>query len=321
MAPLSILVTESVIVAGCMEMIKLFGKEDPDVDGYLCGHTSTVTSFAWLKAGRLLASGSEDCTVGIWSLDDRTCLGLMSGHAGPVSSVRWASNGMLASCSLDWTVRIWDALSQTTLQIHESDDGQQLLDLAWDAHSDQFYVGAKSGKNVIEVLILNVHSGFLERKLGWDYGSGVTLDCSLNGRVVCASGGAREHSGIIRICDPNLDASPFTPRTHQGKLYLAGGQSVSSANSDRPNDGKSSQAPRLTLQISHPNAEEAHFYSPFKGGKSWARAWSGNGLKYASLSSGFSIRRISWGSLRAYSQNIICRFFERQYVPCVLLMG
>lgn len=86
------------------------------------GHTKTVRSIAWAPSGKTLATGSFDSNVGIWepedSLDyedagqsaaDWECVTLLEGHETECKSVGYSSSGtLLASCSRDKTVWIWE---------------------------------------------------------------------------------------------------------------------------------------------------------------------------------------------------------------------
>jgi WD40 repeat protein len=81
----------------------------------LIGHTDSITSVAIHPNGEILASASDDKTIGLWNIFTSQLITTLSGHTGGVSSIAFSPNGkLLASASHDKTIRIWDL---TTTQI------------------------------------------------------------------------------------------------------------------------------------------------------------------------------------------------------------
>ncbi|WP_331725967.1 WD40 repeat domain-containing protein [Streptomyces sp. NBC_01012] len=81
----------------------------------LTGHTQDVYSVAFSPDGRLLATGSRDHTVRLWSVAGQTPAGdPLTGHTEEVVSVRFSPDGaLLASGSGDGTVQLWDTVRRT----------------------------------------------------------------------------------------------------------------------------------------------------------------------------------------------------------------
>jgi eukaryotic-like serine/threonine-protein kinase len=87
----------------------------------LKGHSS-VASVAFSRAGRQIASGSNDGRIEVWDAEGGTKLATLKGHAQPVRSVAFSPDGeRIASGSNDKTIKLWDATSGAelaTLQGH-----------------------------------------------------------------------------------------------------------------------------------------------------------------------------------------------------------
>lgn len=86
-------------------------------------HSKTVRAVAWAPSGKTFATASFDSNIGVWeqeSVPEREdegtggggeweCAGLLEGHETECKCVAYSSSGtLLASCSRDKTVWIWE---------------------------------------------------------------------------------------------------------------------------------------------------------------------------------------------------------------------
>jgi WD40 repeat protein len=73
------------------------------------GHSDSVTSVAFSVDGKYLASGSDDNTVRLWSVEVQKEVAVLQRHTASVSSIAFSPNGKyLASGSLDKTIILWN---------------------------------------------------------------------------------------------------------------------------------------------------------------------------------------------------------------------
>lgn len=110
----------------------------------LHGHRSDIVSLGFNADGRLLASGSGDGEVVVWTTANGQKLHTLQGHTNSVLSCRFSPKGaLLASGSLDFTICLWDGESgelRHTLHGHTnavqsvtfSPDGRRLISSGYD---------------------------------------------------------------------------------------------------------------------------------------------------------------------------------------------
>lgn len=83
------------------------------------GHAKTVRTIAWAPSGKTLATASFDSNIGVWAQEDDDdggetkaeweCMSLLEGHETECKSVAYSASGnLLASCSRDKTVWVWE---------------------------------------------------------------------------------------------------------------------------------------------------------------------------------------------------------------------
>lgn len=77
------------------------------------GHSNDVNAVRWDPSKKVLASCSDDCTVRLWSVEEKSCLHVLREHKKEIYTVEFAPAAtvtptLLATASFDSTVRVWD---------------------------------------------------------------------------------------------------------------------------------------------------------------------------------------------------------------------
>ena len=87
------------------------------------GHKRGVWTVRFGRTERILATGSGDKSVKLWSLDDFSCLRTFEGHTNSVLRVDFLNGGLqLVSSASDGLVKLWNVKQEeciTTLDNHE----------------------------------------------------------------------------------------------------------------------------------------------------------------------------------------------------------
>ncbi|CCH27940.1 WD40 repeat domain-containing protein [Actinosynnema sp. NPDC047251] len=85
----------------------------------LTGHVEAAVTIAFSPDGKTLASGGDDRAIRLWDVRDlvrpRPLGQALTGHDAGLQDVRFTPAGMLASTSLDTTVRLWDLDQQRAI--------------------------------------------------------------------------------------------------------------------------------------------------------------------------------------------------------------
>ena len=116
----------------------------------VCKHQSAqrrcdITCVAWNPSGSLLATGSEDGIVRIWTPSGDLHL-VLSMHQRQVCSLKWNPMGtMLLTSSLDQTVCLWEVNSGKVRQQYAT-HSDTVLDVDW--NDDQTWASASMDKTV-----------------------------------------------------------------------------------------------------------------------------------------------------------------------------
>jgi WD40 repeat protein len=77
-----------------------------------------IAALVFSPCGRLLVSGSSDCTLWIWDVETGEARAVLEGHEGPVRACVFLPGGThLISASADGTLRIWDVASAATRRV------------------------------------------------------------------------------------------------------------------------------------------------------------------------------------------------------------
>lgn len=97
--------------------------------GALKGHGKGVTSVAFSRDGKLLASGGTDNTIRIWDIAAKRELRTLAGHTSNVESIDFSPDGrLLASASDDGATFLWDAnTGEHLLTLISLDDGGEWM--------------------------------------------------------------------------------------------------------------------------------------------------------------------------------------------------
>ncbi|KAF0701312.1 Aste57867_8162 [Aphanomyces stellatus] len=129
------------LVAGCSNGdLKLFDVTTRDnfpIQAF-SEHTMDVSGVNWNLVDRqTFCSSSLDHTIKVWHPQRRESLTTLRGHTGPVNNAVWSTRetNLLASCSRDGALKLWDLLAPTQAVGHIAAHAQEVLALDWNKYN------------------------------------------------------------------------------------------------------------------------------------------------------------------------------------------
>jgi WD40 repeat protein len=86
-----------------------------------------MSSVCFSPDGNIIASGSEDKTLRLWSVEGRQ-LHSLYGHERAINAIAFSPNGdLIASCSDDSTIRVWDLNGNLVVRLQGHEQGINAL--------------------------------------------------------------------------------------------------------------------------------------------------------------------------------------------------
>jgi transcription initiation factor TFIID subunit 5 len=93
-------------------------KERAQKEFILIGHSGPVYGVSVSIDEKWLLSCSQDCTIRLWSLGEKTLTSIFHGHSYPIWQVKFSSLGSyFVSCSNDRTAKLWQTKQHIPLRI------------------------------------------------------------------------------------------------------------------------------------------------------------------------------------------------------------
>ena len=112
-------------------------------------HYYDVNMVAFSPDGQLLATGADDSKVKLWNVSSGFCFVTFSNHIGPITGLKFASQGnAVVSSSLDGTVRAFDLVRYRNFRTMTTPSPTQLTCLAIDGGGEIICAGAMDPPNI-----------------------------------------------------------------------------------------------------------------------------------------------------------------------------
>lgn len=117
----------------------------------LAKHKDKVISLSFSKNARYLASGSMDCSIIIWNLQENIEEKVLAAHQQEITSVSFSPFELekLVSAGLDMSVRLWDLVSKRNKVLYQGSAGIENVDNARFSQDGMWIVAVIENKELI----------------------------------------------------------------------------------------------------------------------------------------------------------------------------
>ena len=123
------------------------------------GHAYDITSLDFSRDGSMIATGSTDAKVKLWTVANGFCFVTFSDHSAPITAVRFLPSGhAVVSASLDGTVRAFDLVRYRNFRTLTAPKSVQFSSLAVDPSGDVIVAGSK---DTFEIYVWSLKTGKL----------------------------------------------------------------------------------------------------------------------------------------------------------------
>eukprot|EP00298_Acanthocystis_sp_HF-20_P014129 c20648_g1_i2.p1 GENE.c20648_g1_i2~~c20648_g1_i2.p1 ORF type:complete len:886 (+),score=337.67 c20648_g1_i2:1034-3691(+) len=172
---------------------------------FVTPNPTQLTSVSTNASGDIVVAGSQDTfEIFVWNVQTGNLVDILSGHTGPVSGLSFSStNDLLASCSWDKTVRIWNLYDNAKQNTEIWDHTSEVLCVRWSPNSKQVSSCTLDGQIWI-----------------WDTQNGVVIN-TIEARHDVMSG-VRKHDKTKNAVVSNFNSISYSV---DGTMILGGGLS------------------------------------------------------------------------------------------------
>jgi WD40 repeat protein/serine/threonine protein kinase len=188
----------------------------------LRGHEADIEILAISPDRSLIATASDDATIRVWSVAERTSRHVLAGHVGPLEDLEFSPDGThLASAGTDGNVYLWNASTGTARKLggHKS----TVRGVAFSPDSKQLASTGEDGRVILWDVATGSSKVLNTRSHGWR-----PVLWTQDGKTIIAG----SFDGSIGYFEPQANKARITPGprievrclalSHDGKLLASG---------------------------------------------------------------------------------------------------